>query len=419
MYTAITGCRICGDSKLASIFDLGTQALTGVFPRSEREAVGGGPLALVKCARCHLVQLAHNYDLGKLYGDNYGYRSGLNPSMVRHLQSKVRRIEQLVALANGDLVIDIGSNDGTLLSSYAARGAQLVGIDPSGPKFQKYYPPHVRLIPEFFDAALVERQYPGKKAKVVTSIAMFYDLERPRDFVAQVARVLAPDGVWVFEQSYMPAMVAANAYDTICHEHLEYYALAQVESLLREAGLKIVGVEFNDVNGGSFSVAAAHRASPLPEARDAVAKVLEEETALGVQGQAYYDSFVQRVKAHKARLTGLLGRLSGQGRKVFGYGASTKGNVVIQYCGITRREVPCIAEVNEEKFGAFTPGSLIPIVAEREARASRPDYFLVFPWHFRRFIVEKEAPYLAAGGKLIFPLPEVEIVSKGGVERVG
>ena len=418
MYTRISQCRICGSSSVPAVLDLGTQALTGVFPRAGTE-VASGPLQLVKCSQCDLVQLAHNYDLSLLYGDNYGYRSGLNASMVRHLQEKVRRIQGLAKPRAGDLVVDIGSNDGTLLRSYDVAGLERVGIDPSGPKFKKYYPADVRLIPEFFSGRVLQAAYPARKAKVITSIAMFYDLEDPQAFVNEIARVLDGQGVWVFEQSYLPAMLSANAYDTVCHEHLEYYAMKQIELLLRRAGLKVVDVEFNAVNGGSFSVTAAHANASLPAAERAVKEVLERESRDGIYHIDTYARFAATVEKHKRTLLDLLRELKAAGKQVFGYGASTKGNVVIQYCGIGPDEIPCIAEVNEDKFGAYTPGSRIPIVSEAQARAKRPEYMLVFPWHFRDFIVEKEQPYLRAGGSLIFPLPEVQVVSADGVRSFG
>jgi hypothetical protein len=417
MYTKIIKCRICASTGLQPILDLGVQALTGVFPRGGAE-VASGPLQLVKCSACDLVQLEHNYELGRLYGENYGYRSGLNPSMVRHLQDKVRRIRELVKLRAGDLVVDIGSNDATLLRSYDDAALDRVGIDPSGPKFKKYYPSDVALIPDFFSASLLHKAYPGRKARIVTSIAMFYDLEDPQAFVDEVAGVLDHEGIWVFEQSYLPAMLAANAYDTVCHEHLEYYAMKQIDMMLRKARLKVVDVEFNAVNGGSFSLIAAHATASLHDAEERVGQVLRDERRNGIYNLSTYIDFAANVQQHKSTLLRLLRKLRSAGKKVFGYGASTKGNVIIQYCGIGPDDIAVIAEVNEDKFGAFTPGSRIPIIAEAEARAMRPDYLLVFPWHFRDFIVEKEQPFLRSGGSLIFPLPEVQIVSSSGISTV-
>jgi len=259
-------CRICGNANLVPIADLGVQFLTGVFPKQVEENITQGPLRLVKCHGnenvCGLLQLEHSYDLGEMYGRNYGYRSGLNPSMVRHLENKVARIVQMVSLHNGDLVVDIGSNDGTTLNAFPP-DLRLLGVDPTGDKFRHFYRSHVDLIVDFFSADLVADACTGQKAKVVTSFSMFYDLESPVDFAKDIAKTLAPDGIWVFEQSYMPLMLEKGAYDTICHEHLEYYGLRQIVWIAECAGLKVIDVEFNDINGGSFSVVAALQSAPL------------------------------------------------------------------------------------------------------------------------------------------------------------
>jgi hypothetical protein len=333
--------------------------------------------------------------------------------MVEHLRRKVGRIVDRIPMKAGDFVLDIGSNDGTLLSAYAQPGLNLVGMDPTGEKFRRYYPPHIRLVADFFSAENFRAAAGGLRAKVVTSIAMFYDLARPMDFVLEVGEILAPDGIWVFEQSYMPAMLRTGSYDTICHEHLEYYALSQIKWMLDRAGMKIVDVELNDVNGGSFSITAAKAGSALAAGDAIVSRILDEERAAGLDAMKPYDQFTQRAQKHRRELTDFVRGINARGEKIFGYGASTKGNVMLQFCGLTSRDLPCIAEVNEDKFGAFTPGTAIPIVSEREARERKPAYLLVLPWHFRDNIVKREQAYLRGGGKLVFPLPEIEVVGAG------
>jgi len=418
-YAEIEACRICGNRHLDSVFHLGIQHLTGVFPKtaeSQRELTSG-PLELVKCRSgprgCGLLQLRQSFSPPEMYGANYGYRSSLNRSMVEHLQTRVRRVTGLVRLQPGDLVLDIGSNDGTLLKAYAQSGLDRVGMDPTGDKFRRYYPPDIRLVADFFSLKAFKAIAGPRRAKVVTSIAMFYDLEDPMDFVRQVGDILAPDGVWVFEQSYMPAMLQAGSYDTICHEHIEYYALSQIKWMMDRAGMKIVGLELNDVNGGSFAVTVAKADSPLAADEEAVAKVLAEERAAGLDDMEPYEAFQHRVLLHRSELTGFIRSINAGGQKILGYGASTKGNVILQYCGLTSRDLPCIAEVNEDKFGAVTPGTAIPIVSEREAKAMKPDYLLVLPWHFRDNIIARERDYLRGGGKLVFPLPGIEVVGVG------
>ncbi|MFA5088102.1 MAG: class I SAM-dependent methyltransferase [Candidatus Omnitrophota bacterium] len=415
MIKPVQQCRICGNKNLVSILNLGEQVLTGVFPRTLGEHITRGPLELVKCAdegadTCGLVQLKHSYDLGEMYGKNYGYRSGLNRSMVQHLKNRVAKILSLVSLHSGDLIIDIGSNDSTLLQAYPKEDLQLVGIDPTGIKFKKYYPKHVRLIADFFSAEKVKEHFPRQPARVVSSISMFYDLEAPVDFMRQVYDVLAEDGIWVFEQSYMPEMLKKNSYDTICHEHLEYYGLKQIKWMTDKVGFKIIDLEFNEANGGSFAVTVAKRSNKsFPEAKAAIEKTLAQERARGLATLRPYEEFKKQVYRHKKELGDLIKDIKSRGQKIFGYGASTKGNVILQFCGLSAGDIPCIAEVNQDKFGCYTPGSGIPIISEADAKAQRPDYFLVLPWHFRGNILEREKEYLKAGGNLIMPLPEISI----------
>ncbi len=415
MYKEIKRCRVCKNEELTDVLDLGEQFLTGVFPKDkEQKDLPSFPLKLVKCSEdndgCGLLQLKGGIELSQMYGDNYGYRSGLNKSMVDHLGKKVEKILSQVNTSEGDLIIDVGSNDGTLLSFYP-KNLNLVGVDPTGSKFQKYYQQHIHLITEFFPTPKLKDKFGDKKAKVITSIAMFYDLEEPLNFVNDVHDFLADDGVWVFEQSYMPKMIEVNAYDTVCHEHIEYYRLKQIKYMTDRAGLKLLDVEFNNTNGGSFSVTAAKKESKYKENKELIDAILQEETKKELNTLKPYQEFEKRVKDQKEQLVTLLNQLHSKGKQVHCYGASTKGNVVLQYCGITEELVPFVAEVNEDKYGAYTPGTKIPIISEKEARAKKPDYFLVLPWHFKEFIVKKEQEYLNSGGKLIFPLPQPHVVS--------
>lgn len=411
MITPLTACRICGNTNLLPVLSLGDQFLTGVFPKSREERITRGPLDLVKCHgenTCSLLQLGHSYDSSEMYGANYGYRSGLNQSMVDHLRAKVSALQQRVSIGAGDVILDVGSNDGTLLSFYP-EGPTLVGMDPTATKFRRFYQPRIHVIPDFFSAGLFRQETPGAKAKIITSIAMFYDLEDPVSFVREISANLAPDGIWHFEQSYMPSMLRVNAYDTVCHEHVEYYGLRQIKWMLDRCGLKILDVEINDVNGGSFAVTAALETSPLAANEGRIDEILEAEG--GLDTMLPYETFAKRVAAHREELRSTLAGIAAAGSSVLGYGASTKGNVILQYCGLTASDIPAIAEVNPDKFGAYTPGTLIPIISEAEARARKPDYFLVMPWHFRDNLLAREKAFLQAGGKMLFPLPIVETVS--------
>ncbi len=412
----ITECRICGNQELLSVLDLGSQAVTSQFPHSREHVVPAVPLELVKCsepAGCGLVQLRHSTDPDLMYGTGYGYNSGIAQFMIDHLGGKVGQLRELVQPKSGDLVLDIGSNDGTLLNAYPTEGPDapdLVGIDPSGEKFRERYPQNAELIPDFFNQQLVSERYGQRKAKIVTSLAMFYDLPSPMTFMQDVHDVLADDGVWMIEQSYLPSMLEATAYDVICHEHLEYYGLRQIEWMAERVGLIVVKAELVPVWGGSLNVILAKPSAPYQVDEEGLALLRAREAELKLDTMTPYQEFADRVAAFRDQLRDFLDTSRKEGKLTLGYGASTKGNVILQYCGITEEDLPCIGEMSEEKHGAFTPGTGIPIVSQEDAKARRPDQLLVLPWIHRDGFVEREREFVAAGGRLVFPMPELSIV---------
>jgi hypothetical protein len=384
--------------------------LTGVFPKQVNDRITVGPLELLWCADTGLLQLRHTYEPSEMYGHNYGYRSGLNKSMAEHLANKVAFLEREANLQSGDVVLDIGSNDATTLKAYSMAGIARIGIDPTGSKFQAFYPPEIKLLPDFFSARRF-REVSHKPAKIVTSIAMFYDLDEPIDFARQVESILAKDGLWHFEQSYLPSMLRVNSYDTICHEHLEYYSLTVVKKILEAADMRLVDVCMNAVNGGSFAVTAAKKYNRGIKANYPIIDwLLEQEERMGLSTPKPYRDFEERVFRHRNDMKRLIEILVNDGKTIIGYGASTKGNVLLQFCDFGPKQIKAIAEVNQDKFGCYTPGTMIPIISEEEARKMKPDYYLVLPWHFKEGILRRESEYLAGGGKIIFPFPEIEIV---------
>jgi hypothetical protein len=409
MYSEIVNCRICHNTNLINVLSLGEQALTGVFPHHVSDTVSSGPLDLVWCTKCGLLQLKQSYNLEEMYGDNYGYRSGLNAYMVNHLTNKIKTLENLVKLTKKDLVLDIGSNDATSLKAYTVK-CKKVGIDPTGTKFKSFYTDDIDLIPDFFSKEVFSKKYPTEKAKIITSIAMFYDLEEPAAFVKDIGAILSDSGIWHFEQSYMPSMLRSNAYDTVCHEHLEFYNFKVIKSLLEDCGLRVVDVQMNSINGGSFAVTACKKNAPYRSNHPVIEWMLRQEDDMRLDTPRPYRNFEEKVFLHRKNLLGLVEALISDGKTIFGYGASTKGNVLLQFCGLTSKHIPYIADVNKDKSGCFTPGTHIPIISEEEARAMKPDYFLVFPWHFKHSILEREREFMERGGKFIFPLPEIEIV---------
>jgi len=409
MYSDIKSCRLCNNSNLVNVLSLGNQFLTGVFPRSKNEKITEGPLDLVFCPSCNLLQMKQSYSLEEMYGMNYGYRSGLNQSMVKHLENKINSLERFIQPTEQDIVIDIGSNDATSLKAYKSK-CKKIGIDPTGIKFKEYYTNDIELIPEFFNTGTVKKYFPSSKVKIITSIAMFYDLENPLAFVEEIESCLDDGGIWHFEQSYMPSMLRTNSYDTICHEHLEFYSFSVIKDILTKKNLRVLDVTVNAINGGSFAVTACKKTAKYKSNNPIIDWMLKQEDDLGLHTPKPYRDFEERVFKHRKNLKELIEALVSDGKKIFGYGASTKGNVLLQFCGLTDKHISYIAEVNPDKFGAYTPGTNIPIISEKEARLMKPDYFLVLPWHFKNGILERETEFMANGGKFIFPLPEIEII---------
>jgi hypothetical protein len=396
---------------LKQVFDLGVQTLTGSFPSSATEEITKGPVELVICAGdnvCNLVQLRQSYDLNEMYGSGYGYRSSLNLSMVRHLNAHVDKILSMGILEDGDLIVDIGSNDGTTLNHYPKSHFSLIGFDPSAEKFKEFYYPHINLVCDFFSSHKLKKLYQSKKAKIVTSFAMFYDLEDPTSFMQEIEDVLHDDGVWIFEQSYLPSMLKTNSFDTICHEHLEFYCLSQIMWMAEKAKLKILDVEFNDVNGGSFVIYAAKVNSALKVNSPKLDRILEEEKDLGVSTLEVWDSFRNNVEQIKQNLLNFLTEAKNNNKTVYGIGASTKGNVLLQYFGVDKNLLKAIGEVNPEKFSKFTPQTHIPLIPEDVALGHSPDYLLILPWHFKQFFINNKK---FKGFKLVFPLPKFEIIN--------
>lgn len=405
----IDSCRLCGSRHLKKVLSLGLLELTGIFPKDKKRQITKGELGLVLCVgdgACGLLQLSENFDLNEMFGADYGYRSGLNASMLQHLGARVEKVKRLLALNSNDLILDIGSNDGSTLGFYGDAFTNLVGIDPSAHKFQQYYPKNARWCADFFSAEVFKNKLGLDKARVVTSFSMLYDVPSPLDFVKDLKEILADDGVWVFEQSYMPSMLETNGYDTICHEHLEYFSLQVVEWICQQVNFKIIDIEFNDVNGGSFAVSVSHQHATFQKYETQTLIKREKEQGIGIGERVYFD-FNHRIQVEKDKLLTLLRKLKSEGRRVYGLGASTKGNVTLQYSGIDANLIEGVFEVNPDKFGAYTPGSLLPIISEERLDEINPDYLLVLPWHFKKFFLRSET---LKGRKLIFPLPNVHIV---------
>ena len=401
----IKSCRSCKSEHLSKVFSLGRQTLTGIFPPTKQAKISKGDLSLILCERCKLLQLANNFNPNEMYGENYGYMSSLNKSMMTHLKLKAVNFQNKYKLKSSQNILDIGSNDGTFLS-YFNKNFNLFGCDPTIKKFSKYYRKDIIKIPKFFSSNLFE----NKKFKLITSISMFYDLPDPSKFANEVSSILEKNGIWHIELSYMPMMLKNISYDTICHEHLEYYSLKSLKYLLDRANLKIINLAFNQINGGSIELDVAKKNSKFKESKDLINWVLQSEKLNSYNELHRQKEFYKQCVNHKILLKKLLVTLKKQNKKVFGYGASTKGNVILQFSKIDNKLINYIGEVNKFKFNKFTPGSKIKIISEEKLKKLKPDYLLVLPWHFKDHILKRENKFMQNGGKFIFPLPDIEII---------
>ncbi len=403
-------CRISKIDDLIPVINLGEQDYTGFFPSSKDEIMPKGELLLGLSPSSGLLQMIPTFDPNIMYGQNYGYRSGLNNSMVNHLKNTVSYLEKIRPLRNGDVFLDIGSNDATLLNSISEKNIIKAGIDPNINKFEKYYTKDIFKSSNFFSRAEFSK-FSINKASIITSIAMFYDLDDPINFAKEVKDCLADDGIWFFEQSYMPGMLDSLSFDTICHEHYEYYSLTTIKYILDKAELQIADVIFNDMNGGSFGVIACKNPASISKKSKATIKwVLEREKNLKLNSTIPYLEFASKVETFREDLVSLINKLKNSGATICGIGASTKGNVLLQYCGFSSDQINCIGDVNQDKFGCFTPGTFIPIVSEKDVLNLKPDYLLVLPWHFKAHFIERFKEFRLSGGKIIFPLPTIQII---------
>lgn len=411
-------CRICGSSALTKVIDLGEQYLQGSFikPGKEMPPLRKISTELVRCnpmldeKACGLLQTVTSVPPEILYSA-YWYRSGTNQTMRDHLKGIAADAMGMVG-DDHSRVLDIGCNDGTLLNNYPSTFEKF-GVDPSD--VAQEIEDGVTVVQDIFPSKELNAILDGKKLDIITSIAMFYDLEDPSAFVNSIKSSLDPEGIWIFEMSYMPTMLEMNSYDTICHEHLEYYSFAVIENMLARNEMKIVKVSFNDINGGSIRCYATHDKNfkyKTKQNTESVVDIRQKEFDLELDTDKPYENFQKRINEHKKDLYSLLKRLRDEGKTIHLYGASTKGNTILQWCGIDNTIVDFAADRNPDKDGATTIGSNISIISEEKSRAMKPDYYLVLPWHFKKEFLEREKVALEAGTGFIFPLPEIEVIKR-------
>ena len=408
----ITRCRVCGGADLSSCQDLGAQYLSSIFPSDlgYRGELMKYPLELVLCrktAECGLLQLAHEMDLSDMYAA-YPYTSSSNSSMKAILRDVADSGKALKNLSAGDLILDIGANDGTLLSFFDESGCDLLGIDAAQNIVPVFTSPRLRMVKNFFGKAVFDRASP-RPAKLIFSIAMFYHLSDPVAFCRDVAACLADDGAWIVQMAYLPAMLETNMYDNVVHEHAGYYGIETMQRVLERAGLEIFDVSLNDVYGGSFRLFIQKKGSAKFPKTARYADLLAREREQAIFDPTTYRAYDARVRKTRDDLTALVRRLKSEGREIWAYGASTKGNTIMQYCGITGRDVTAAADANPFKIGKYIIGSDIPIRDEESMRQAKPDYLLALPYSFVDGFIKREEALVRGGARFIVPLPRVEL----------
>ncbi len=407
-------CRVCGGQDFNSVLDLGSQPLAGVFPNSHDTDVPTYPLCLVRCSNCTLVQLSVSCPLSEMYGQGYGYRSSATAAMKIHLKSIADEARTYFAGEDHKTVLDIGCNDGFFLEQFSS--SLCFGFDPVGVELKQKKNFNFEYFPTFFDAQIL-RQTTDRKMDVVTSISMFYDIEDPINFAREVVEVMSDDGVWIIEVSYLGLVIQNLVYDSICHEHLSYYSLQALEYIAQQADLQIFAVSLNDLNGGSLRLYLVKKTrinkNAIPKITCERLKELRKmEEKLGISDGECFGEFQKRLKKHREEVQNFFDKCRGK-RSIVGYGASTKGNTLLHFCGITKNDLPVIGDVSEHKYGCVTPGTKIPIISMDDAISMRADYYFVLPWGFKEHILynERKNKISLKNSKFVFPLPSLSISS--------
>jgi len=406
-------CRVCGSNNLVPIISLGSQCLINFTDSSD--TVPTAPLELLFCDKknsgCGLLQLKHTVPSDLLYR-KFWYRSGINQSMRDALQEITNSIETIVPLQPNDIVLDIGSNDSTLLRSYKTDGLRLIGFEPAENLMTEANVGTTKIINNFFNYNEFNENFANEQAKIITSISMFYDLEEPNKFVEDIVKILDEDGIWIIQMNYLVTMLENNAFDNIVHEHLEYYSLNSLEYLLSKHNLEVFDVSKNNLNGGSIRTYVKHKNCDKYQITKRVQEMRNNEKKLELETSKPYIDFSNRIQKLKNETYEFINNETKNGKKVYVYGASTRGNTLLQYYNLDSKLIKAAAERNPEKWGKKIVGSNIPIISEEQARNKNPDYFLILPWYFIDEFLEREKNYLDSGGKFIIPLPEFKLVTK-------
>ena len=409
--TPRSSCRNCNNYKFDNLFSLGNLFYTGKFPSEKKQKIPKGKISLVKCESCQLVQLDRKFNPKYLYNKDYGYRSGINKTMKNHLTSITKKLTKLVKLKKNDFVLDIASNDATLLNSYKTYGIKKIGIDPILNKFKKFYKKIDYKIANFFTLEVIQKKKIKNKFKIITACAVFYDIDKPNKFLKDVSQLIDQDeGVFYLEFQDLLSIIKNNLFDTICHEHLEYYSLKVAKNMIEKNNLKIIDIYKNDINGGSLGIFISHVNSKFKTINKNVNKILVEEKKFKLNEVKTYVSFYNKINNIKKKLLKILIKIKKNNKTIHGYGASTKGNVLLQYFDINHTLIDYVADRNPAKNNHYTPGTKIKIITEEKSRKHKPDFYLVLPWHFKKEILIREKKIIKNGTKFIFPLPNIQII---------
>lgn len=400
------------------LLTLGDIFVSDFIKENETPRSGKHELKIILDQNIQAPRLESPPNIAEMYG-KYWYRSGINQTMKLELNEIVNSILKLKTLNENDIWVDIASNDGTLLS-FLPKNIIRIGIDPADDSFKKEAEIHANLIiQDFFTADIYKNsKFGNNKAKVVTCIAMFYDVEDPLKFLSDVMKIIDNNGIFVLQMSYTPLMIEQLAFDNICHEHVWYFSLFNIKKILEDSGFHVFNCELNDVNGGSFRVYSTPKVNisniSSQQYRDVskfrINSILEYENKLKLNESETWLNFFNRIEDLKNTTFNFIKQKKEEGKKIWAYGASTKGNTLLQYFNLDNTLIDGIAERNPQKWGLNTVGTNIPIFSEDEMRKENPDYLLVLPWHFINEFINREQDFLKNGGTFIVPCPQFKLI---------
>ena len=404
-YETITKCRVSKKKDLVSVGKFKGMSLTGTFPKNKYQKIPYLPFEVVYSKSSNLLQLKHNYNPKLLYGDNYGYLSGLNPLMVNHLKKKSSFLKKKIKIKKKDFILDIGSNDGTFLNFFD--GSNLFGVDPSIKKFNKNYNKKINKLPYIFEKGYTHLK--NKKFKLISAIAMFYDLKDPVLFIKKIKKILEKDGILHIEVAYLPEIIDTFAYDTFCQEHYEYYSLISLNYLCKKANMRIFDFGFNKINGGSIWLNISHSESKFTVNNNKMKRQISYEKNKKIHKAETYRNYFKEVFNHGNKINTIIKRLKNNKKIIYGLGASTKGNVLLQNSRLDKSLLNGIFDINKEKFNKLTPYSKIKILDEKKLKKTKVDYILLLIWHFKGFVINKIKKY-NKNTKIIIPFPKIKII---------